>query len=135
MQTIYVIESGSYSDYGVHHAYTTREAAEAACEIYNRTVTHAIDAFDVLELDLHDEPPQPVEGLRLVGNVSRDGTTVAPSERTDLHTNHGGSQQIDKRIWPNSRGWQVVVVGDDHERVRKVYADTVAQLRAEALEL
>lgn len=34
-RTIYVIESGEYSDYGVHHAYTTREAAEAAVATYN----------------------------------------------------------------------------------------------------
>ena len=77
MSTIYLIESGSYSDYSVDRAFSTEAKAQ---EYIDRWVAHKEeyggymgDKPDILEMDIDEELPRTIHYIHV--KMAKDGTT------------------------------------------------------------
>ena len=139
--TAYVVTGGAYSDYHVVAVFTDKELAEAFVE--------AEGGDDILEEPLRTAMPGSVTVYVMKCNVpDEDSFRIGPwwvddswSYRVwDLGSEWAavpGAVENDDKAGksfgkPQHRyRWDVVVKGTDQERVRKVYGDTKARVRAE----
>lgn len=137
---VWLIESGSYSDYRVHAACPDKKTAERIAEELNNSGRDAYsDSFSVSVVPLVTEVRM-VTTYRIECDVWDNGTTGAPREtsRTEwegdlLYPEH--ARPLGKR-WVRApihrgRGGRLEVFGTDQERVRRVFSDTRARLIAD----
>jgi hypothetical protein len=149
-KTIWAVSSGDYSDYGVTAVFASKESAEAYAAIENQDddPTAYGDArveeftyFEVLPPHVvvllvsqrvggapypHDYliRPEPYEHKSVVwGNAAaaQPACNATQSRRDHPTVGRGCGHTIDVRV-----------VGTDHERVRKVFSEQVAQAKADA---
>lgn len=137
-QTVYLITSGSYSDYYVN--WVTSDADLAA-------KIEALGNFEVEPMDLITEVPKHKQFLTLMCRMDRMGV-LTENESSWLVWNDYDQECLDRsRAYPpmqyagspvtfdpTTRGYAEFVVevcGTDVERVRKVYSDRKAQWLAE----
>jgi hypothetical protein len=57
LKKVYVITSGSYSDYGIVMICDTRESAEKAVELYDKSSTSSME-FDIEEWNMNTRKPE-----------------------------------------------------------------------------
>ena len=138
MKTMYVVSKGEYSDYRVMCVTDSKERAEHVADAYNATSPWA--GADVEELPYVDSEPQRLHILTMTENLWDDGTTSETLERVELswefdllfpdHAVPVGWRWVRAPIH-RGRGGRLDVFGTDHERVRKVFGERKAQIRAD----
>ena len=143
MKTVYAISSGAYSDYRVHWLLEDKEEAE---RLVNELNDDGYDAPFVEEFDLA-EPGELVVNCELSlefyfeidVNEAIAVNQVDAEPRTAKYIGHPRKLEWNRSIIPayGRRGIverrsivQLKVYGTDHERVRKVYSDSKAELLA-----
>ena len=138
MRTIYVVESGEYSDYRVHGAFETREAAEAAISLGYGNNDRA-----VLEMMLYEGDEQPIVGeeVRAYQMVRADGSTDEMRIFAERSVYDPGTS-VEAQVYggpvyggPCAGDHTFSASGIDREAVIKSVADRVAKKRAEILGL
>jgi hypothetical protein len=139
-KTVFVISSGSYSDYSVHGVLDVKTRAEA------NDMVARINAID----DGGFSGPYRVEGLSIIApdvervstliieqNIWDDGSASEPETRYHCDWPFDSIFEPGPLVWRwvrapghKGKGGRLEVSGTDHERVRKVFSDRSAMLRA-----
>ena len=90
MTKIYLIESGSYSDYSVDSAFSTKAKAQ---EYIDRWAAHKEefggytgDRPDILEMEIDAELPRTIQYIRV--KMGKDGTTETGLDHYFITSNH-----------------------------------------------
>jgi hypothetical protein len=132
MTKVWLVTTGSYSDYRVDSAWATEELA-----------TQFADRIkgDVLELEPRTELPTPLSVLHLKCEVTEGGTEregewideTWSGQDTSAATGETACRAYDLRAYGSGgRAYvPITVFGTDHERVRKVYSEKKARAVAE----
>ena len=137
--SVWLIESGSYSDYTVHAACPDKATAERVAAELNAANVDSWDDYNVTEVPLVTDVVI-ITTHQLSAEVWDNGTTSATREssRTEWEGNLLYPQHrapVGKR-WVRApihdgKGGRLEVFGTDLERVRRVFSDTRAQLIAD----
>lgn len=131
-QTVYIVTSGSYSDYGINRVYLDRDEAYAHVEAYNATEPdeeRRVEEFVTGPLTTR------VEGAGFRGQwkaAIKDDRYIRDTPEKYSFEPHWLSEEtrINARIEYRDQSY-VTVVGFSREHVEKVLHDTVAQVKAE----
>jgi hypothetical protein len=95
---VYLVTSGSYSDYGVDAVFDTREGAELFIATFRRESW--MDAFEIEEWNLNPFEPQMRAGLLpFFVDMRRDGETIAV-RAADAHDTKFYAVPV---VWNNDR--------------------------------
>lgn len=131
-QCVWTVESGSYSDYRVHAAFTTKEFAEQS--IADQAGDWS-DDYGVSDLPLFDHPAR--RGVELVCYFQADETYATVSvARDEVHESaiYEWETTDDCRLRLTRYGHRQAHLrakGLDVERVRKRFAEVKAQILAQ----
>lgn len=131
-QTVYIITSGSYSDYRIDRVYLDRDEAYAHVEAYNATEP---DEWRQVEEVVTGPPATRVEGpgfrAQWKAAIKDDRYIKDTPEKFSIEP-HWLSEEtrINARIEYRNESY-VTVLGFSREHVEKVLYDTVAQVKAE----
>lgn len=105
MTTVYLVTSGSYSDYGIQGAYSTRELAQAAIDVMERPEMYS-DEPRIEEWELDTDIDHYARGEAFYSMLMwEDGTSGTPSvsmwgeESTEVHVNSAGSKFLFVGRW------------------------------------
>lgn len=128
MAKVYLISSGSYSDYSVHAAFTTREAAEKMLPLYNRS---SMDDSFIEERDLDPEFPEFTrDGMRpYVCRVVLDSGEISQVYQAYLEDFRVGAGPIadvkkaENGKWERYPALRVTAWARDKEHMAKIAAD------------
>lgn len=131
---MWAVSSGSYSDYRVLCVCATKKDAE---RIIARAADEFADEMRVEQKILADDTTAPEEILNLTVNLWDDGTEGGHREwvRAQWPWDYGYAPPVKWR-WVrapihDNKGGRLEVSGSDHERVRRVFSDRRAQIKAE----
>lgn len=133
MTDIYLLTSGSYSDYSVEAVFTDKAEAERVAEVLNQS---SYESYGVEDFPLVSERMEHVLQLQLnFTDTAAYGWSRPPVER------YMEAERI-RRIFPwqeescdfrsHTSAFGFVVEGTDIERVRKVYSERRAEWIAKA---
>jgi hypothetical protein len=128
---VWVVTTGSYSSYRVDRLFATREAAEAWAALLD-------DEAEVDEWEVCDELPEHSLKLRLFQMVKWDGegSERGATERVELveGLHSKPACEADEYASGYEPGVRLAVSGYDHDRVRKVFSERLAKMKAEGSE-
>lgn len=137
--SVWLVSSGSYSDYSVHAAFTTKELAEETASVFNAATDSWHDYF-VEERPLLSRPGEMVTTWRASVNIWDDGTTSDMREvsaRVEPEVNLLYPEDAVPARWRwvrapvhQGKGGRLEVSGVDLERVRRVFGDKRAEILA-----
>lgn len=130
---IWVVESGSYSDYRIHAAFPDKATAKAAAALGDQYHVASLPELTMADLSL-------VIVLRMDINIWDDGTES--QERANVRTEVPFDMLYPEDEKPahwrwvrapihENKGGRLEVSGTDHERVRKLYTELRGRLHAE----
>jgi hypothetical protein len=135
-KTIWAVSSGEYSDYGVEAVFATKELAEEYVRIFIENTSRLSYGDDrrVEEFTYYDELPDWKVIL-----VARQTIGASPREYVErTQVSWEGETQIKADLWEHQgydadRGLaiDIHVEGTDHQRVRKVFSEKLAQAKAD----
>ena len=137
MKTVWVISSGSYSDYQVHAVVKgKRKDAEALARRAN--VGRQWDQYEIERLPVVEADVQQVEILTLTTTLWDNGKESERGGHTRIEWPFDATYGTPAVSWRwvrapiyNNCGGRLDVYGTDHERVRRVFSDRRAQLMAD----
>ena len=130
---MWVVESGSYSDYRIHAAFTNKTTAQAAAALGTGYSVATLPVLSIDDLAL-------VVVLRMSICIWDDGTESDERQnvRTEVPFDMLYPEDEKPAHWRwvrapvhQNRGGRLEVSGTDHERVRKLYTELRARLHAE----
>lgn len=158
---VYVVESGSYSDYSVDGLYDNREAAEEHARLMNEQ--RPFNEAYVSEWPLNSRSPQVIHTYTMTCIVSANGEVVNENSLDFTSLEHIEDDQsehivdldtvadlgvgirihpptvnilkITGKRHPHQNGYQVQIQGRDQQAVQQSYSDNVARIRADELGL
>ena len=118
MSTIYIVTSGSYSDYRIRGVYTTRKAAQQFCDDINsiagrgRGYEYRIEEWEA-DAPREDRPPAWRVGLDADGNVqvSAQDDHETPSTPPLVQTKSWHNGQCTAGLWVTGYG-----ITEEHAR-------------------
>ncbi len=139
---IWVLSTGSYSDYSVVAAFPTKALAEAAMNA-NATLDEELwsgNTYRVESLPLFIEPPQIVTTYSLSAEISDNGTVRLSPERTRREWEFDQLYQSGPRPFVRfvrapvhkDKGGRLDVHGTDQRAVEQAFSDNVARIRLNA---
>lgn len=133
MNTVHLVTTGTYSDYRVIAAYTSRKLAKEAAAMMG-------DNYHMETIDLHDALPSRIVIHTIQCNLWDDGTADGLEACTRTEWDHDA-------LWPEhvrpvgtrwvrapihgGRGGRLEVVGTDEQRVQQQFSDMRAALMSD----
>ena len=118
MSTIYIVTSGSYSDYGIRGVYTTREAAQQFCDDINSIAGRCFDDYEIEEWEA--DAPREDRGPGWEVALDANGNVVWSS--LDELNIPGIAPKVETRVWHNGQwtaGLRVTGYGITEEHARR----------------
>jgi len=139
MATMWVIASGSYSDYRVHAVCDSKKTAKTIAARANADRDGYHDDYVIEELVYVDDPQiSKVETLRLSVNIWDDGTETEDRESYSVEWPFDTLYGLSDCTWRwvrapmhKNKGGRLEVSGTDHERVRKVFGERRALIHSD----
>lgn len=140
MKTMWVISSGSYSDYRVQAVCDSKETAETIVARANADRSGGYRSeYEVEELVYMDDPKvQKVETLRLSVTIWDDGTETQDTQAYDVEWPFDSLYGLTECEWRwvrapvhDGKGGRLDIRGTDHERVRKVFGERRALIHSD----
>lgn len=136
MTTVYIVTSGSYSDYRIEQVFSTRRKAQAWIRLHKvGKYDYAIEPFEV---DLADALSLIKRGMR-PWTCSRTvrginwlidyGVRVRPAEYGAAETDP--TVEVSDYVGHETETWVVTVLAPTAEKAMKIGADKIAQALAE----
>ena len=129
MTTIYIVTSGSYSDYGIHGAFLNKEKAQAYCDYHNECNPGYHDA----EVEEWEEEVIPEEKWYTVQSKmnSIEVEQVRHTDKSPASRNMVGhwSYSWKTEELPNIT-YHVDVVADNPDHAKKIAADLFREYKA-----
>lgn len=139
MKTMWVLSSGSYSDYRVHAVCDSKATAKRIAARAKATKSAWRSEYEIEELAYVDDPDlKPVETLDLAVDIYDDGRESEPRESFRVEWEFDPLYELSDCLWRwvrapihNGRGGRLEVRGTDHERVRKVFGERRALIHSD----
>lgn len=132
-RTIYVVTDGAYSDYQILEVFESKEHAEAfAAEGQKESRLNHRTVEDYVMWPA-DRPL--IEVLRMTCSVDNSGRVVNDYEHSEVVRgpfSEARPVSVHESYDRDYERVRLIVSGTDHERVRKVYSERKARLKAEA---
>lgn len=128
-KTIWAVSSGEYSDYGVDAVFASRELAEGYVRILTENTSHLSYGDDrrIEEFTYYDALPDWKVIL-----VARQTIGDSPREYVErTWVSWEGETQVKANLWEHRGSVDIHVEGTDHQRVRKVFSEKLAQVKAD----
>jgi hypothetical protein len=127
MKQVYIVTSGSYSDYGIVSVWSTKEAAEKVA----KAMTRKNDDADVEEWTLHepDDATEMISRRIFLVRISQAGEVVLTHEYGPYYT----LDAVDETVRKNGNvewDWIVDVRADNEEHACRIAFDRIAQHKA-----
>lgn len=144
MAKVWLLSRGEYSDYSIIAVYDDEAKARAAYDYYSSIETRYNEPNELEEYEISTAVPRRISCLSIsiqvvpftgdivgepneyeVSEWTFDGTEPTPNDDDKIHC------QI-TRPYREGDNIKVYVEGYDHERVRKVFSERLAEVRAAA---